>query len=81
MDAAFLISLFSLFLIIFLTKLFQVMYREVFYFVDRFHGSVFYGDWCTAGCEAHTNIADELVCLTADNVQNEVVRIHRSQKV
>jgi hypothetical protein len=31
--------------------------------------------------KAHTNFADESVCLTADNVQNEVGKIHRSQEV
>jgi hypothetical protein len=34
--------------------------RDYFYFVDRFHGSALHGDWCTAGREAHTNIADEI---------------------
>jgi hypothetical protein len=56
------------------------MYREDFYFVDRFHGSALHGDRCTAGCEAHTNFRDESGCLTADNVRNEVVKIHRSQQ-
>jgi hypothetical protein len=32
-------------------------------------------------CEAHTNFANESACLTADNVQNEVITIHRSQEV
>jgi hypothetical protein len=56
-------------------------YREDFYFVDRFHGSAHHGDRCTAGCEAHTNFADESACLLADNVRNDVVTIHRSQEV
>jgi hypothetical protein len=56
-------------------------YRENFCFVDRLHGSAPHGDRCTAGCEAHTNFADESACLTADNVRNEVVTIHRSQEV
>jgi hypothetical protein len=55
------------------------MYREDFYFVDRFHGSALHSDRCAAGCEAHMNFADESACLTADNVRNEVVTIHRSQ--
>jgi hypothetical protein len=29
----------------------------------------------------HTNFADESACLTADNVRNEVVTIHKSQEV
>jgi hypothetical protein len=34
------------------------------------HGSALHGDRCTAGCEAHTDYADESVYLTADNVCN-----------
>jgi hypothetical protein len=45
------------------------------------HGSALHGDRCTAACEAHTNLADELICLLADNVWNEVVTIHRSRVV
>jgi hypothetical protein len=44
---------------------------EDFYFVDRFQGSALDGGRCVACCEAHTNFADELSCLTADNVRNE----------
>jgi hypothetical protein len=47
------------------------LYRENFYFVDRFHGSALHNDRCIAGCEAHTNFSDESVCLAADNVRNE----------
>jgi hypothetical protein len=54
------------------------MYRENFCFVHRFHGSTLHGDRFTAGCEAHTNFADESACLKADNFRNEVVTIHRS---
>jgi hypothetical protein len=46
---------------------------EDFYFVDRLHGSALHGYRCTAGCETHTNFADESASLTADNVRNEVV--------
>jgi hypothetical protein len=53
---------------------------EGFYLADRFHGSTLHGARCTAGGEAHTNFADESACLTSDNVRNEVVIIHRSQK-
>jgi hypothetical protein len=81
MDATFLTYLSSLFLIIFLAKLFQIMYREVFYFIDWFHCSALHGSQCTAGCEVYTNIANELACLTGDNVWNEVVTIYRSQEV
>jgi hypothetical protein len=56
-------------------------HKEDFYFVTRFHGSALHGNRCAAGCEAHTNFADESVCLTADNVRNEVVTIHRLQEV
>jgi hypothetical protein len=35
---------------------------------------------CVASCEAHTNFADESMCLLAENIQN-VVTIHRSQKM
>jgi hypothetical protein len=35
-----------------------------------------------AACrEAHTNFADESAYLTTDNIRNEVVTIHRSQKM
>jgi hypothetical protein len=47
------------------------IYREDFYYVDRFHGSALHGGRCTACCKAQTNFADESACLTADNVQNE----------
>jgi hypothetical protein len=56
-------------------------YREDFYFVDWFHGSALHGDRSAACCEAHTNFPDESACLTADNVRNEVVTIHRLQEV
>jgi hypothetical protein len=55
------------------------IYIEDFYFVDWFHGSALHGDWCIAVCEVHTNFANESACLTANNVWNEVVTIHRSQ--
>jgi hypothetical protein len=59
----------------------RFLYREDFYFADRFHGSALHGDRCTAGCEAHTTFAGESACLTADNVRNEAVTIHRSQEL
>jgi hypothetical protein len=40
------------------------------YLVDQFMALVLHGDRCTAGCEAHTNFADESICLFADNVRN-----------
>jgi hypothetical protein len=55
------------------------MYIEDVYFVDRPHGSAIHGSRCTAGCEAHTYFADESACLTADDVRNEAVTIHRTQ--
>jgi hypothetical protein len=57
------------------------MYREDFYFVDRFYYSALHGDRGAACSEKHTNFADESACLTADNIRNEVVAIHRSQEV
>jgi hypothetical protein len=57
------------------------LYREDFYFVDRFHGSALHGDRGAASREEHTNFADESACLTTDNVRNEVVTIHRSQEM
>jgi hypothetical protein len=45
------------------------------------HGSARQGDRCTAGREAHANLADESGCLMADNVWNEVVTVHKSQEV
>jgi DNA-binding helix-hairpin-helix protein with protein kinase domain len=79
MDAVFLTYLFSLFLIIFIAKLFQCTVR----FFALFTGSMApcFSDWCTADCKAHTNIADELVCLMVSNIWNDVVAIHRSQEV
>jgi hypothetical protein len=56
-------------------------YREGFYFVDQFHGFALHGDQWAFCCEAHTNFADESACLTADNIQNEIVTIHRSEEV
>jgi hypothetical protein len=60
---------------------FDMSDRTIPLLVDRFHGSAHHDDRCTAGCEAHTNSADESACLTADNVRNEVVTIHRSHEV
>jgi hypothetical protein len=56
------------------------LYREDLYFVDLFHGSAHHGDQSAACHEAHLNFVDESACLTANNVRNEVVTIHRSQK-
>jgi hypothetical protein len=53
--------------------------EEEYIYIYIIYGSALHGDRCTAGCEAHTNFADESACLKADNVQNEVVTIHRSQ--
>jgi hypothetical protein len=57
------------------------MYGEGVYFADRFHSSALHGYRCIIGREVHMNFADESACLTADNVRNEVVTIHRSQVV
>jgi hypothetical protein len=57
------------------------IYREDFYFLDRFDGSALHGNRGVACREAQTNFADESACLTADTVRNEVVAIHRSQEV
>jgi hypothetical protein len=57
------------------------MYKEYFYCVDRVHGSTFHGGPCAACREAHTNFADESACLTADNVRNQLVTMHRSQEI
>jgi hypothetical protein len=56
-------------------------YKEDFYYVDRFHGFAIHGDRCTAGCEEHTNFADESICLFPDNVRNDVLTIHTTQEV
>jgi hypothetical protein len=53
----------------------------VFYFVDRFYGSVLHSDWVAVCLEAHTNFVEESACLMADNIWNEVVTIHRSQEM
>jgi hypothetical protein len=63
------------------TKCSRTLYRKDFYFVDRLHGSALHSDQCTAGCVVHTNFADESAFLTADNIWNEVVTMHRSQEV
>jgi hypothetical protein len=46
--------------------LLMMMYKENYYFVEQFHSSVLHSNQCSTGCEAHTNFADELACLTAD---------------
>jgi hypothetical protein len=56
----------------------HLKYREDFYSVDQFHGSVLHSDRGTTCREAHMNFADESECLTADNISNEVVTIHIS---
>jgi hypothetical protein len=35
------------------------MYRKDFYFVDQFYDSALHDDLRSAGCEVHTNFADE----------------------
>jgi hypothetical protein len=50
-----------------------LLYREDFYFVDRFHGYALHSDQYTAGREAHTDFADESVHLTTNNIWNEIV--------
>jgi hypothetical protein len=49
--------------------------------VGRVHGFALHGGHYVACCKVHTNFADESACLTADNVPNEVVTIHRSQEM
>jgi hypothetical protein len=39
------------------------------------------GDRCTISCKGHTNFADKPICLLANNIQNEVVTIHRLQQM
>jgi hypothetical protein len=34
------------------------------------YGPALHGDHCISDCKAHANIADESVCLMADNVWN-----------
>jgi hypothetical protein len=48
---------------------------------ELIQGGIDLVDRCAAGCEAHTNFADESASLMADNVRNEVVPIHRSQEI
>jgi hypothetical protein len=57
------------------------LYRDDFYFVDRFHDSALHGDQCTAIYKVNTNFADESACLKEVNIWNGVVTIHRSQEV
>jgi hypothetical protein len=57
------------------------IYREYIYYVDRVHGTAFHGDLCAACRETRANFVGESACLTAHNVRNEVVTIHRSQEV
>jgi hypothetical protein len=59
----------------------QVLYREYFYCVDQVHGCALHSGQCATCHKAHTNFANESACLTADNIQNEVVTIHRSQEM
>jgi hypothetical protein len=55
--------------------------RKDFYSVDRFHSSTLQCDRRSACREAHTNFAADSERLTANNIRNEVVTIHRSQEV
>jgi hypothetical protein len=32
------------------------------------HGFALHGEWCITGCAAHTDFADESVCLVVENV-------------
>jgi hypothetical protein len=58
------------------------MYRESFYFIDWFHGSVLQCVRGAACCDAHMNFAEESAYLTADNVRNEGKFFpHRSKEV
>lgn len=50
--------------------------REIIYCFYRFHCSALHGDRWAAGREAHANFAEESTCLMADDVCNEIVRIH-----
>jgi hypothetical protein len=43
--------------------------------------SLVHGGRCAACSEAHTNFADESPCLTAEDIRNEVLTIHRSREV
>jgi hypothetical protein len=52
-----------------------------FYLVDRFHGFALHGDRGPACRQAHTNFADESMCLAAGNLRNEVVAIHKLQEM
>jgi hypothetical protein len=62
------------------TSFWITLYRDKFYFFDRFNSSALHGYRCTTGCGAHTNFAGESACLTADNIRNEAVTTHRSQE-
>jgi hypothetical protein len=53
------------------------IYREGFYFVGRYHGSVVHGDWCTAGFEVHLNFADESACLITFRIKWSQFTDHR----
>jgi hypothetical protein len=33
------------------------------------YGPALHGDQCTSGCEAHTNFAEKIICLMADNME------------
>jgi hypothetical protein len=55
--------------------------RWDFDFVDLFHDSTLHRDRYATRREEDTNFVDESACLTAENFQNKVVTIHRSQEV
>jgi hypothetical protein len=60
---------------------FSITMSKITLLVESTHGEVLtFVDWCTAGCEAHMNFADELTCLLAGNLRNEVVTIRRLQE-
>jgi hypothetical protein len=56
-------------------------YKEDYYFVDWFHSSPLHNDQDPASNKAYMNFVNKSECVTADNVRNEVVTIHRSQEV
>jgi hypothetical protein len=66
--------------LIFQSTAFSFCYRDDFYLLTPYMALRFMATGAP-GCEVHTNFADESVSLTADNIQNEVVIIHRPQEV
>jgi hypothetical protein len=59
----------------------KLIYKRIFTLLTGSTALHFMTTRGATDCKAHTNFANELSCLMASNIYNEVVSIHRSQEV